>query len=459
MFVLQLSSRDLTSPPIKTLTGWSIGRSAIQPFRHVGLLAECAESASRTAFAVRERHNGSYQGVGHAGLMSESALDTYLRELRRWPLDFVCLVITKMAGRAEIKLLCGRWGTAPIYLLLRDQTLHAHWNIAALYDKLPGAKLDPIFAAKYLAELDHPYSRRTIFPHIHMLTERSTATCAPPFERVSIKYPPAETRAQAKNLKQGAKVTSMFREILLASMRSRILTEDQVVAIELSGGLDSTIVAAIASGLSEKEVRSYGMIMPGSDGGWQRLRREETVQRFGLIGRSFPATDYPPFGASSRRVTTDSLIPFGEFYDEAVGQLLDLAKSDGAEFIFTGLGGDELCTFQAGEQFGVTKKRIRMSSYPQTIRICPHCQCSHPTQPMPILMAWIASMMRPIHCCIGRPLNLRQRFPPYIFQKESYRSVRYAHQSLWNSVDACRFVGEMIGLLNARCLQRLDAPA
>lgn len=351
MLVAKLHMLDLHQSPVMTASGWAIGRGTIEPFAHPALQAECHSSATRTAFIVRERKSGP-EPAGHgAAILSERALDTRLRELKQWPLDFACVLIARIGGTAEVRFFCGRWGTAPLYLLMRDRVLHAHWNVSALYAELPHAKLDPAFAAMYLAELDHPYSRRTIFPDIQMLTERATATCAPPFDRIAIKYPPAETHAVARKLKHGARVTAAFREILSASMRSRILKPDQVVATELSGGLDSTIVAIAASEIAEGPSRSYGMIMPGPDGAWQRRRRADTIKRFGILDRSFPALDHPPFGPSSRRVHADAVIPFGEFYDEAVGHLLDLAKADGADFIFTGMGGDELNTLQWGEVF------------------------------------------------------------------------------------------------------------
>src|SRR6202012_4099891 len=59
--------------------------------------------------------------------------------------------------------------------------------------------------------------------------------------------------------------------------------------------------------------------------------------------------DEPPFNPRSRRVRDGTTVPWGEFYDEAVGRLLQLARKDGISQIFTGIGGDELSSFQFGE--------------------------------------------------------------------------------------------------------------
>lgn len=358
MLSLTLSASDLAHLPVKMPSGWTLGRGQVKPFQHPALHAECLSSARRTVIAVRERMRGAPTNLEHIGNVSEQALDNHVRDLRRWPLDFICLDITRTGAQAGVRLFCGRWGTAPVYLLLRGQVLHAHWDIAALYDKLSSTKLDPVFAAKYLVELDHPYSRRTIFPEISMLTERSSARSNLTLDNLAIKYPPAESHAEAARLKRGARATAAFRDILQAAMRMRILSDDQIVALELSGGLDSTIVAAAAATIHGPGVRSYGMIMPGHDGDWQQRRRDDTVRRFGLIDHTLPAVEHPPFGPTSSRVRLNTMIPFGEFYDEAVGSLMDLARADCVDTIFTGMGGDELCSLQFGEDYSYEEETV-----------------------------------------------------------------------------------------------------
>ena len=132
-------------------------------------------------------------------------------------------------------------------------------------------------------------------------------------------------------------------------MRRWLDDDSNQVAVDLSGGLDSTAVAATAASIASGRVRSYGMIMPGQPGVWQTHRRNAVVRRFRLHDRNFQCVDQPPFNPRSRRIRDDATVPWGEFYDEAVGVLLDLARKDGASLIFTGMGGDELCSFQPGE--------------------------------------------------------------------------------------------------------------
>jgi asparagine synthase (glutamine-hydrolysing) len=334
-----------------TPTGWSTGRSEIKPYLHPSLHAVLRVSPSRTAVLVRERVHGlpAPEPSRDALPATEHELDRALGELRAWPLDVVELVITRRDGAVDVKLRAGRWGTAPVYLLARDGVLHGDWNVTRLYRHLRSAALDPGFAAQYLLGLDHPYSRRTIFPEIQMLTERASAAWVPPFRAVAIRYPHAEANAEAQRVRRGAKVTGAFREILAASMRRWLPDGGEPVAVELSGGLDSSTVAATAAAIASQPVRSFGMMMPGAISRYQRRRRDEVVRRFGLVDHTLPCIAYPPFGPGSRRVRDDAVVPWGEFYDEAVGAMLERARAGGVRRIFTGMGGDELCSYQHGE--------------------------------------------------------------------------------------------------------------
>jgi asparagine synthase (glutamine-hydrolysing) len=351
MLSLCLHARDAGGAWAPAPGGWSAGRSAILPYDHPALDSCMLVSPRRTAVLVRERIGGEPQprgarDVAHCG---ERRLDHELAAVRRWPLDFLELLIERSEGAAEVRLRAGGWGTAPVYLLARGGTLRVDWDVARLYPHLRSSRLEPVFAAQYLLALGHPYSRRTVFPGVWMLTERATASWRPPYREIEVTYPPPQRRSRPTRLGRNPRVEATFREILAASMRRWLPSPDDVVAVELSGGLDSSIVAATAARIASGAVHSYGMIMPGSPGGHQRVRRREVVRRFGLRDRARPCTEDPPFSRASRRVRDLAIVPWGELYEEAVGTMLERAAADGARLIFTGLGGDELCSYQPGE--------------------------------------------------------------------------------------------------------------
>lgn len=348
-----LHATDAARSWAPTQVGWDTGLSTIRPYAHPALHAGMFVSKRRTAVIVRERIGGQPRQDGSSSITkcSERALDEVLAQSRAWPLDFIELLITRHDGLADVRLRCGHWGTAPVYLLIRDGVFHLSWDVTHLYQFLPSTNLDPAFAAQYVFGLDHPYSRQTIFPGIWMLTERATALISSPFRSIKITYPRHEERARAKRLKRNAHVVETFREILTTSMQRWLTSKDDLLAVELSGGLDSSIVAAAAANITTRPVRSYGMIMPGAFGKYQRARRNEVVRNFGLFDSTFPCIQHPPFNPKSRRASCLAVVPWGEFYEEAVGTLLGRAASDGASLIFTGMGGDELCSHQLDESY------------------------------------------------------------------------------------------------------------
>jgi asparagine synthase (glutamine-hydrolysing) len=305
----------------------------------------------RSAVIVRERVRGVELPTDGRipRRCTEHEFDRLVGEAKKWPLDFVLLTMMHTQDGRALRLTCGRWGSAPIYLHAADGVLRGTWDVTKLYPYLRSTILDPGFVAQYLAILDYPYSRKTIFPEIAMLTERATASWSAPFAVPKIRYPSAEDHATAARAKPGTEVEGAMREILTGSMRRWLWDENEDIAVELSGGLDSTAVAAAAASLTTGSVRSYGMIMPGRPGVWQSRRRDAVIRRFHIRDRNFPCIDEPPFNPRSRRIRDDATVPWGEFYDEAVGVLLDLAREDGASLIFTGMGGDELCSYQPGE--------------------------------------------------------------------------------------------------------------
>lgn len=351
MLSFRLHADDLSRRWTSRGSTWFAGRSVVAPYRHPALHADVLMSSRRTAVIVRERVRGlTYPTDEREPLRClEGEFDHRIAQARAWPLDFVLLVISHAGDAPAVRLECGRWGTAPVYLHAANGVLRCDWDVTELYGHLGSTAFDPGFAAQYLLQLEHPYSRKTIFPEIAMLTERATATWRAPFGPPKIRYPRAEEHARAGRLKRGADVEGMFREILAAAMQRWLPGDDEHVALELSGGLDSTTVGAAAASLTTERVHSYGMIMPGEPGRWQRRRRDAVTRRFRMLDRSFPCADAPPFNPRSRRVREDATVPWGEFYDEAVGTLLDLARDDGAHLIFTGMGGDELSSYQAGE--------------------------------------------------------------------------------------------------------------
>ncbi len=351
-------ARDLDRDWVAASDGWTAGQSFIHPYANPALHAALLVSPRRIAAIVRERIGGTPVPETHRGQIScaEDELDAALLESRAWPLEFLEVLVSRSPTERSVSLRCGQWGTAPVYLTANGESLRVDWNATRLYPHLRSSALDPGLAAEYVMGFDQPYSRRTVFPGMWRLTERSVATWRPGQEHPEVAYPPPVPRARPGRLAPGADVAGTFREILCASMRRWCDEAVGLTAVELSGGLDSSIVTAGAAELAGAPVHSFGLIMPGPAGAFQWARRQAVIDRFGLVDRTLPAIAHPPFGPTSRRVRERCVVPWDEFYAEAVGAMLGLASETGATMIFTGMGGDELCSLRPEEK-AATKKR------------------------------------------------------------------------------------------------------
>lgn len=348
MLSARLNAQDIGSAWHSELSGWAAGGSTIHPYSHSALAAELRYSERRVAVVVRERIRGAPDFERKTTHCSDEEIDRWLEGARSWPLDFIALILTNAANGPSIELKAGSWGTAPVYLHVRDDVLRIDWDATRLYPHLRSSVLDPPLAATMLVTLEHRYSCRTVFPEITMLTERATALWQPPHDAVHVTYPLPYTRPQESRLRAGADVAGTFREILLTSMRRWRATESEPVAVELSGGLDSSIVASGIAQLRAPAAHAYGMIMPSTPGVYQRARRDEVVRRMGLRDRSFPGTDHPPFSQKHQQ-SVEGFVPWEEFYSSAIAHMLTLTRADGIPMIYTGVGGDELCSPFTGE--------------------------------------------------------------------------------------------------------------
>ncbi len=322
------------------------GNSWIEPFRHPALESTLVVSDDAVGLIVRERSSMHRQPQALAiERVRSEAFDDHLAAALRWPLNIQVLSWRTRAD-AEVTLRCGGWGTAPVCLVRQGDILHGHWDAARLYRHLPNG-IDLGHAAYLLARIGAPYSRRTLFPDMTMLTERATARWQPSRGDLQVSYPPRAPTLAPRPLHDNADVLGSFEQLMGACITRWMDPQADLMAAELSGGLDSGVVSLVAARLGHRPLRSYGLIMPGENGQAQALRRQLLVRHLGAIDTPLLAQLHPPFTARRRR--SDGIVPWGEFYHEAFLALLGRARADGVHTILTGIGGDEISTLSYEE--------------------------------------------------------------------------------------------------------------
>ncbi|MFI9580869.1 asparagine synthase-related protein [Streptomyces sp. NPDC052236] len=245
----------------------------------------------------------------------------------------------------------GPWGTGSLYAVAQGEELHADWDPSRLYHLLGQDCLDPLRAAVFLARLDTPYSQRTLLRDMRLLTAGSHSTWPASDNRAQalhIAYPPPVDLPRIGRIAPDGDVAGAFWKTLGASMKRWVgpggAADGDWAAGELSGGLDSSVVMACAATLTGQPLRTYGLTMPGAQRARQQVRRAELIDRFGLADATRPLEADPPLSPVGARALARGVVPWEECYHESVSALFATAAADGVRSLFTGFGGDELCT-------------------------------------------------------------------------------------------------------------------
>jgi asparagine synthase (glutamine-hydrolysing) len=149
---------------------------------------------------------------------------------------------------------------------------------------------------------------------------------------------------------EGADPVEAFETIVSSSLRRWINVSEEHLGAEVSGGLDSAIVASSTAALCKRPLRSYGIALMGDSREDQPERRAELAQRFGLIDTEVPIASFLPLAPGSCRLDGRApVLPWEEGYYEVFWELLTGASEHGTEVLLTGFGGDELCGLRPSE--------------------------------------------------------------------------------------------------------------
>jgi asparagine synthase (glutamine-hydrolysing) len=364
MIKFQIRRPDLSGHWRASPMGWAAGESCIEPFRNASLESYAVASSGCFLVLARERLSSaarpSWAEQPAIPWVDADEWRRILEEALKWPLQFIVLVIQLGPQGPELVIVSGPWGIGPLYVIGRSEEIIGSWDPVDLYPRLSGEPLDPALVCNFIASFDSPYSRRTMFREMWLLTERSRAVWKMSPQgagemEFAVAYPPAVLTPRPERLKPDADVLQTFWRILKGSLSRWLPAGFRGAGVELSGGLDSTIVALAAAELLDCPLATHGVILLDDMGEAQRARRQELVDTFGFHDTTVEMRDWIPFAPNSSRLREGPVVPWEDVYFEALDQLLAGAARQGTRLMLTGLGGDELC---GGSDYDLTEEEL-----------------------------------------------------------------------------------------------------
>ena len=234
-------------------------------------------------------------------------------------------------------------GIKPLYYLTRADVLHVSSSLDLL---LSGLDFTPSFDLEGLAEyLDEGVLRgkRTIFagvklvPPGHTLVRRSSslsihAAWRPEFGNEIDRKRPEDYEEQLR---------ALLDEGVGNALRCLV-----PVCTELSGGLDSSTVTAVAARLVRAKrvpatsIATYSIVFRPEDPASERRYQEAVVHSYGLQNWPFDCTQYPMFGEYAGFVPCEPIAYLSRpIYD---GPIREFVQREGMRTLLAGTGGDLL---------------------------------------------------------------------------------------------------------------------
>ncbi|MNQ51676.1 Asparagine synthase [compost metagenome] len=243
-------------------------------------------------------------------------------------------------------------GSIPIYFCNTRNTVNLNWD----FREIASTKQSLILDFEYLVKstFEPTYTHRTAFQGISMLTAGSSCTFSD--ECGEYKYPKPEEPSPHKILDicpdEAAKI---FSELLQKKLSSQ-LTKECKIAIELSGGLDSSTVAmSCAQHFTKVKLNTYGIIV--SDpllAKSQQFRRNTIIESINGNDHKINIKDHLPLISSPSK---DKYYLNSEAYGSAFESIWNQAANDGQSILINGCGGDELFPQFPDEDFSTDRLR------------------------------------------------------------------------------------------------------
>lgn len=242
--------------------------------------------------------------------------------------DHCVFVITlaKVGNTATVALYLGPGTHIPVYAAYKGGVARLSYDFN---DVIPFSTnhLDAPYLSSYLTGWDTLSSRTVCTDIIRILPGSFALISKHGVEARNIAYVPLDIQNRALQLS----------EAIQTAIQRRLPPKLDMLAVEVSGGMDSALVAMEARKISEIEIITGGLAMPPPTGSSQQLRRSAIVDLVGATDETIPL-DVSGLGTLS----ANSQLFHDDFSFNASDSLARSLSNRGARIVATGCGADEI---------------------------------------------------------------------------------------------------------------------
>ncbi len=319
------------------------GASHITPFPHRLLRAVVVDTDDAVTVACLERFRDDPDGLDL--VRPEQARDAAdrLDTIRSHLLDWSILTIDRVSGLISYE--ASLVHSAPVFFRTAASHVAIDWDSSRLLRDTSVSIHWPVMMAQIAGML--AYTPQT--PIAGLYRSLAGATLTIHGATVDARLPEAMAMPGAQDLLQDQSAEDLLYETVLLLMAARDFDSERT-AVELSGGMDSALIALAAADISGPGLLSYGAQFRGAMGDAQRSRRDLLCRRGQFEDIVVPANRFPPFGPGSARRTPFGVWPQDENYPELFEAIFDMLARAGIDTLASGFGGDELYAVYTGEE-------------------------------------------------------------------------------------------------------------
>ena len=236
-----------------------------------------------------------------------------------------------------VRICAGARGICPVYFSVSQGSLDMSWDFGTVVKTRSAPSVDMQYLLRSLHQ--NFYSSQTAFQHVTMLPRNGILQ----WDGNSIHLSSIEDMLDVETCATDTGETphAAFSSLLETELETRLHPHNEI-ALELSGGIDSGIVAAFMGQKGGADLMSLGIIVNDERlSGSQQKRREHIVSRYRLMDFTASIGDYLP-DFTLQRSDLDYGLPAPELQIKAFAPLWHHARDNGRKYIYAGLGGDEL---------------------------------------------------------------------------------------------------------------------